>query len=1164
MEAVAAAATTSSDDHVAVSMRTNEPSQNEPSLAEDSNTTNNDDNSNRKDQDSNLELDKQEGILPVSPHSQPGMSTPNSSVNSFQAKAASFPVEVDDRQRDDSNQPEDVKNENEAPSSIRSHQTNESSSAASTPDTNSSSSSRKVSSMPIAKEECFRKQENLDDNSEALHGNNSPRNNQNEPTSHVPLPVAAMNANPPMPSSPSVDTLALTVFDGTREEDTILTPTTAPPTTNTTTPPPLSPPTLTTTLVLDSDGMTSQSSVHRNNSYNKNYKNKKPLTAQGFLRALELEDEILLSDYVLLPQDDPRRHSTDYSGEDCFLSHRGPDTKRDLVVPLARTLTNLYGYRLFVDAQAVNEHARGSGHLPKRDVLRHALWKCQSMLILISRTFDQSSWCLRELYTALYRRRGDSDFELCILWCDGLTPELGNHLPAYAGLQLHRYHPAPPHQGGEEESNGATAVASYQPYTTLEGFAVDCLHPVVRHLISGPTAPLVSQAIFTETWRWYCPLKPPTTHPGPPPPSVLATRLQSNGTPLSTTTTDVVLSNDPNTPPFTRTNKDAEVASNDNDVTSHKNNTNQEQQQPRAEDVEVGSSSTSRSSPSHDDNQDKSKKPPSLLSSWNRNPTLRYTFWILILLILLCGVGIIVAVVLRNTKDDDDNNNNTNGQSASLDSPSSSTTSNPSVPPTLSPSTLSPTTAFPTRVPTPTPSGAPSTSTAPSMDPRKVVLVEFLRNQTRVETPLQYPAQDLSTSSIEELALTWLVDEDSLALEVNDASSQRRIVQRYALATLWFLQTPETTWRQVNQINWLSAAHECEWAMVTCRNTTITNDNGEEVGMDLVVDQLALGRLKLTGTISEDVGLLTDVTSLELTGNSLIGPFPPLVLQMTSLTVLRLDGNALTGPIPNELGTTLTQLQDLRLWNNLLTGTLPSSIGELSRLTYLDTGNNPSLGGVLPTTLTQLTALESMRLWINNFTGPIPENIGDLEALESLLLSNNDLTGTLPSSFGLLSNLVVFYAGFNPQLGGPLPNVTLLTSLTHLWLEDTDFTGPIPEDVGGMSSLQYLILTNNRLSGTIPTSIGQLSNLLQFRVLLNPELRGPIPSSMADLTKLSLFNIHNTSLTGEVPLCSVVDSRSYSIVAADCDQVNCTCCTQCCDRVTGSEDSLFRSVCALQ
>ena len=77
-------------------------------------------------------------------------------------------------------------------------------------------------------------------------------------------------------------------------------------------------------------------------------------------------------------------------------------------------------------------------------------------------------------------------------------------------------------------------------------------------------------------------------------------------------------------------------------------------------------------------------------------------------------------------------------------------------------------------------------------------------------------------------------------------------------------------------------------------------------------------------------------------------------------------------------------------------------------------------------------------------------------------------------------------------------------------------SGTIPSELGDLSSLTNLHLGGNRLSGTIPPELGKLSSLTSLRLDWN-KLRGPIPSELGDLSNLTELHIHSNRLTGEIP-----------------------------------------------
>ena len=66
----------------------------------------------------------------------------------------------------------------------------------------------------------------------------------------------------------------------------------------------------------------------------------------------------------------------------------------------------------------------------------------------------------------------------------------------------------------------------------------------------------------------------------------------------------------------------------------------------------------------------------------------------------------------------------------------------------------------------------------------------------------------------------------------------------------------------------------------------------------------------------------------------------------------------------------------------------------------------------------------------------------------------------------------------NNQLTGEIPSeIGQLTNLTELWLSGNGFTGEIPSEIGNLTNLNYLDLGYNELTGEIPPEIWNLTNL---------------------------------------------------------------------------------------
>ena len=332
--------------------------------------------------------------------------------------------------------------------------------------------------------------------------------------------------------------------------------------------------------------------------------------------------------------------------------------------------------------------------------------------------------------------------------------------------------------------------------------------------------------------------------------------------------------------------------------------------------------------------------------------------------------------------------------------------------------------------PTGQPSMVPSSAPTP-WDPRKQGILELIQNQTLLTTPLSFPSAEATNPTTEEAALAWILNQDSVAITLDPLLDSKRILQRYALATLWFFQlTTGSEWNSVAQTAWLTDAHECDWAMVECEelffilgteNTTVTNNQPEELLCTLiscaqrvdVVRRFSITQQGLKGQLSHDVGLLSHLTISRLSKNELYGTIPSSMTYLTDLEVWDLQSNALTGPIPEAVGT-LTNLEWWILDNNLLDGTLPSSIVHLIKL-------------------------EDWQFSNNQLSGAIPEEITSLTNLKFLVGERNGFTGVIPTGIGQLTNIISFDLSSNPRLSGPIPsdiarftNVEFLFFLTLL------------------------------------------------------------------------------------------------------------------------------------
>ena len=321
------------------------------------------------------------------------------------------------------------------------------------------------------------------------------------------------------------------------------------------------------------------------------------------------------------------------------------------------------------------------------------------------------------------------------------------------------------------------------------------------------------------------------------------------------------------------------------------------------------------------------------------------------------------------------------------------------------------------------------------------------------------------------------------------------------------------------------------------------------------------------------MGNLTQLQSLNLYHNELSGVLPPWLGNLTNLRHLDLNANNFSGALPSSLGN-LTNLESLDLSFNRFSGSLPSWLGNLTNLQALDLIAS-GFSGTLPPSLGNLTNLESLDLRANNFSGALPSSLGNLANLQALELSANDFSGALPPWLGNLTNLRwlglgsgVIFSGAN-DFSGALPwSLVNLTNLQWLDLRGTQVCAPtdatfqmwlqgIPNKSGVVNNcaapdravlvalyeatdgdnwtnnthwlsnkplnewhgvttdeneqVTHLELGENRLSGALPSSLGDLTHLERLWIGHN-QLSGALPSSLVNLTALRDLRLENTQL----------------------------------------------------
>uniref|UniRef100_A0A453DL21 Receptor kinase-like protein Xa21 n=1 Tax=Aegilops tauschii subsp. strangulata TaxID=200361 RepID=A0A453DL21_AEGTS len=284
---------------------------------------------------------------------------------------------------------------------------------------------------------------------------------------------------------------------------------------------------------------------------------------------------------------------------------------------------------------------------------------------------------------------------------------------------------------------------------------------------------------------------------------------------------------------------------------------------------------------------------------------------------------------------------------------------------------------------------------------------------------------------------------------------------------------------------------------------------------------LSLGVNNFTGSIPAVFPNFDDspLQHIVLASNNLAGAIPSTLGNFSSLRWLLLSQNNFQGSIPASIGK-LPNLQLLDLSYNFLSGSVPASIYNISTLTYLSVGVN-SLAGEIPYNIGYtLPSIQTLIMGVNKFHGQIPTSLANTTNLHEIYLAENAFNGIVPS-LGTLPNLISLDLGENSLQAGDWSFLTSLTNcsqLVELFLDANILQGDLPNSIGDLpKSLEILLLRENKISGTVPKEIENLTNIKRL-YMGNNLLTGSIPKSLGNLQELIELSLSQNKLSGQIPL----------------------------------------------
>ncbi|KAG9441201.1 hypothetical protein H6P81_017055 [Aristolochia fimbriata] len=311
----------------------------------------------------------------------------------------------------------------------------------------------------------------------------------------------------------------------------------------------------------------------------------------------------------------------------------------------------------------------------------------------------------------------------------------------------------------------------------------------------------------------------------------------------------------------------------------------------------------------------------------------------------------------------------------------------------------------------------------------------------------------------------------------------------------------------------------CSWAGVGCNNTTrrvvkldLRNANLDEYGQ--LVSNSSLG-----GKIDSSLIHLQYLTYLDLSGNDF--------------------GSMNNIAIPDFFGS-FEHLEYLNISHANFVGNIPRQLGNLSNLHTLDLSSNYDLR--VDHDLAWVSSLSSLHYldlsWLNLSTAENwVQQINQLSVLRELHMTNCMLpkihAPILRPFANLTATLNVLALSSNVQLLAELNSwLANFSSLTHLYLSFTGFDGSMPPSIGNLTNLEVLDLSKNSINGTVPRCL--ISNLCHLRILRleGNSIRGmePLPRCLSD--SLEELNLHGNQLGGDlqVLLGEISNSKTLKIL----------------------------------
>ncbi|CAJ2639648.1 unnamed protein product [Trifolium pratense] len=335
------------------------------------------------------------------------------------------------------------------------------------------------------------------------------------------------------------------------------------------------------------------------------------------------------------------------------------------------------------------------------------------------------------------------------------------------------------------------------------------------------------------------------------------------------------------------------------------------------------------------------------------------------------------------------------------------------------------------------------------------------------------------------------------------------------------------------------------------------------------LNYLSIGRNNFSGEISENTfSKLSNLDFLDLSSSNFVfqfnldwvppfqlsylhlentnqGPnFPSWIYTQKSLQSLDLSSSGISLVDKNKFSSLIERISiALYLSNNSFTGGLPNISPNAFSVDF----SYNSFSGSIPHSWKNSKDLQSINLWNNKLSGEVLEHVSDWKQLGILNLGENEFSGTIPIKMS--QNLEVLILRAN-QFEGTIPTQLFnQSSLFHLDLAHNKLSGSMPECIYNLTDMvtftwqdsfehvgsielftkgqEYYIpklfinrktidLSANNLSGKVPLELFQLVQLQTLNLSHNNFI-GTIPRTIGGMKLIESLDLSNNKLSGEIP-----------------------------------------------